>query len=135
MHAHDRGALAGTESPTSTLQPGEGAVPQASSLNRVGAFLHAWCERPVSDAELHQHATDCTHLMEVAYARFQAYGDPADREQACLWMHGRDEALRALSPQWKAQREAQIQQSIAEGCGYFIEQGDAARARLEKSRL
>jgi hypothetical protein len=40
---------------------------------------------------------DCTHLMEVAYGRYQAHQIAADREEAVLWMHRRDEALRIFS--------------------------------------
>lgn len=100
---------------------------------RVGRVLQDLsAARAVSDDDIRQHARDCTLLMESAYERFQA-GDCTDitaREEAYLWMHRRDEANRCLSPQWKAAREAQIQQAISAGAGYFIEQGDAARRRL-----
>jgi hypothetical protein len=72
--------------------------------------------------------------MEAAYARFEETGNPHDRDDACLWMHRRDEANRALSPAWKAAREAEIQHRIAEGAGFFVEQGDAARARIAGGR-
>ena len=50
-------------------------------------------------------------------------------------MHRRDEAHRSLSPAWKASREAQIQQAIAEGTGcFFMDQADAARRDLAGRR-
>lgn len=108
---------------------------EAALLNRVGRVLaDLSAAREVSDAEIRQHAADCTHLMELAYARFEQFHLPADRDDAVLWMHRRDEAHRSMSPAWKAAREAQIQQDIARGCGYFIEQGDAARARIAGGR-
>jgi hypothetical protein len=68
------------------------------ALFRVGEVLQAFAAaRAVSDAELRQHAMDCTHLMEVAYGRYQAHQIAADREEAVLWMHRRDEALRIFS--------------------------------------
>jgi hypothetical protein len=89
--------------------------------------------RAVSDDELQQHARDCTFLMESAYDRFQA-GDLHARDEAFMWMHRRDEALRCLSPAWKAAREAQIQQDIANGVGFFATEGDRARAALDGGR-
>jgi hypothetical protein len=41
----------------------------------------------------------------------------------------RDEALRSLSPAWKAAREAEIQRAIA--ADYFLQQGELARRRVE----
>jgi hypothetical protein len=100
-------------------------------LNRVGRVLQDLAAaRAVSDSEIRQHALDCGLLMEQAYDRFQAHGEPAAREEALLWMCRRDEALRSLSPSWKAAREALIQFAIAEGTGcYFLDQADAARRR------
>lgn len=108
---------------------------EATLQNRVGRVVQDLCAgREVADNELLQHARDCTFLMECAHDRFLAYGNPADREEAFLWMHRRDEALRSLSPAWKAAREALIQQAIAQGVGFFVEQGDAARVRLAGGR-
>lgn len=103
---------------------------EAVVLNRVGRVISDMAAaRAVGDFELRQHALDCAHLMEEAYGRFQATGNVHDREDALLWMSRRDEALRSLSPAWKAAREAEIQQAIGQGC-FFMEQGDAARARI-----
>lgn len=96
-------------------------------VERVTADLGAG--RPVSDDDLQQHARDCTFLMESAYDRFQASGDVHAREEAYLWMNRRDEALRCFSPAWKARREAQIQQAIADGVGFFVTQGELDRAK------
>lgn len=97
---------------------------------RVGRVLQDLAAaRVVSDAELRQHAADCRLLMEAAYGRFQETSNPADREEACLWMERARLAHQALSPEWKAAREAEIQRGITEGVGYFAEQGTAARNR------
>lgn len=57
-----------------------------------------------------------------------------DREEAEIWMHRRDAANRALSPAWKAAREAEIQRAAAAGPGgtgcYFLDQADRDRAAL-----
>jgi hypothetical protein len=91
-------ACAGVKSPSSTVGPLAPPVPNPLALFRVGEVLQAFAAaRAVSDAELRQHAMDCTHLMEVAYGRYQAHQIAADREEAVLWMHRRDEALRIFS--------------------------------------
>lgn len=125
-------ASAGTNSPMTQHEAHHAGAASCEPLLRVGRFLQAVAAaRTVSDAEIRQHAMDSAHLMEAAYERFQASGDPADREEAVLWMHRRDEAMRSLSPAWKAAREAQIQQAIGQGTGcYFMDCADAARARI-----
>lgn len=95
-------------------------------MNRVSRVLQDMAAaRPVSDQDLRQHAADCSALMEQAYARFEEHGIPADREEAVLWMHHRDHALRSFSPQWVAQRQAEIQQAIAQGVGFFVTEGES----------
>lgn len=128
-------ASAGTNSSSVDVQAHHAGAASCEPLLRVGRFLQAVAaaRTTVSDTEIRQHAMDCAHLMEAAYERFQASGDPADREEAVLWMHRRDEAMRSMSPAWKAAREAQIQQVIGQGC-FFVEQGDAARARMQGRR-
>jgi hypothetical protein len=138
--------------PAPQISPAQAALGQTSTLShaaeshagsvsvepllRVGRFLQAVAAaRALSDQEIRQHAADCAALMELAYARFEAHGNPADREEAVLWMSRRDEAHRSLSPAWKAARETQIREAIAAGLGcYFTEQGDAARARAGRGR-
>lgn len=101
-------------------------------LNRVGRVVQdISAGRAVSDAELLAHEADCRRLSESTYDRFQATGNPADREEAVLWLARATEARKCLSPAFKQAREAQIQQAIAEGTGcYFMDQADAARARV-----
>jgi hypothetical protein len=126
-------AVCGPDFPTSNVASAGEAVPNPLALSRVGEVLQAIAAaRTISDGELRQHAMDCTHLMEVAYERYQAHRIAADREEAALWMHRRDEALRSLSPAWKAAREAEIQRAIA--ADHFVEQGDAGRARIAGGR-
>lgn len=49
--------------------------------------------RALSARELEQHIADCTLLMERAYQRFEQHQNPADRDEAVLWMHRRDAAV------------------------------------------
>lgn len=110
----------GTDFPHDDHQRGAGAVPQQSSILAVGACLHdAYMARTVSDAEILDHVEHCTHLMELAYGRYIATRNPADRAEACDWMAQRDEALKCLSPAAKAAREAEIMRAIDDGVGYF----------------
>lgn len=122
----------GAEALSLDLEAQHAGAASCTAHLRVGRFLQAMAAaRELTDQEIRQHAADCAQLMEQAYSRFEATGNPADREEACLWMHRRDEAMRALSPAWKAAREAQIQQAIAESTGcYFIDSADAARAAI-----
>ncbi len=99
-----------------------GAVERAAS-----AVLAMSAGRAVSDAELLAHEADCRLLAEASYQRFEELRDPADREAAVLWLDRATLARKALSPAWKAARETQIQQGIANGTGcFFMDQGDAA---------
>jgi len=103
------------------------ALCDISLMNRVGRVLRDFAaERAPTDDEVRQHIRDCTFLMESAYGRFQAWGTVADREEAYLWMCRRDEALRSLSPAWKAARETEIQQAI--GIDFFKDQADRDRS-------
>lgn len=103
-------------------------------LNRVGRVVQdISAGRAVSDAELLAHEADCRRLSESTYDRFQATGNPADREEAVLWLARATEARKCLSPAFKQAREAQIQQTIAEGTGcFFTDSADAARARAAR---
>lgn len=110
------------------VAPGEIAL-----IERVGRVLQNFAAaRVVGDDEILQHARDCTSLMDTAYGRYIAHGTVHDREDALLWMHRRDEALRSLSPGWKAAREAEIQRAI--GADHFLEQGEVGRARMTGGR-
>lgn len=137
MHNHTPTTMAaepvsGPNSPSSNAGPEGAACPSVSTMVRVGRVLRDMAAaRSISDAEIRQHAADCTFLMESAYDRFQDCGDITEREAAYLWMHRRDEALRSLSPEFKAAREREIQQAIAAGTGcYFIDQADADRRAM-----
>jgi len=84
----------------------------------------------MTDAELEQHIQDCTWHMECCYARFEAFGDHADRDAAVQWMHMRDQAMASRSDTAKAAREAEIQRQI-DDLDYFQVQGARARVALE----
>lgn len=100
--------------PTLNVAPCAAAVGAPQAEPDVGEILRRMdVDRTVTDEELEQHAADCTRLMEEAYQRFEQHGNPADREEALLWMTRRDAARKALSPAWKAAREAEIQRRIA----------------------
>lgn len=121
----------GTSFPTSIENPPTDGSGRCLLIARVSRVLQDMAAaRPVSDQDLRQHAADCSALMEQAYARFEEHGIPADREEAVLWMFRRDEAHRSLSPAWRAAREAQIQQAIAQGVGFFVTEGDQDHAGL-----
>lgn len=129
----DSQASIGRQVPTSIEAPDAAAACTPALWNRVGRVLQDLAaSRALSDAEIRQHAQDCTQLMEAAYQRFEQHHNPADRDEACLWMHRRDEANRSLSPAWKAAREAQIQRDIAQGQDYFAAAGERDRAALAK---
>lgn len=87
---------------------------------------------PVADAALLQYRADCTALMEDAAARWMEGRE--SREVVELWQERARDAHNRLSPAWKAAREAQIQQAIADDVGYFALQGDAHRQRLERGQ-
>ncbi len=45
-----------------------------------------------AERDAHIHSCSC-HFLE-AYARFEDFGNPTDRDEAYQWMHMRDAALR-----------------------------------------
>lgn len=95
---------------------------------RVGRVLQDMnAGRAVTDEEIRQHEADCRRLSTICYERFQQSGNLADRDDAVLWQARAAEAHHALSPAWKAARDAEILRA-AEGTGcYFMDQADAAR--------
>jgi hypothetical protein len=115
--------------PDSTFARGFGALPQKTPVTDVGKVARdiaaEYLARTVSDAEILDHIEHCTHLMELAYER-------GERAQAYAWMWRRSEAMEALSPAWKAQREAAIQAAIDGGVHYFAAAGDRDRAALAR---
>ena len=110
------------KSPTSTVNDSGRGNGQPGGFLDVGASL--------SDAELIRHVQDCGRHMLACYERYEAFGDPADREAAQHWLKAQNEAQAALSATAKAAREAEIQRTIDEGVGYFAARGAADRERL-----
>jgi hypothetical protein len=95
-------------------------------VQRVEASLHLG--RPVSDADLLQHARDCSDLMHVCYGLFEAGKGAEYRAEAQRWQYQAQHARACLSPEWKAKREAQIQSAI--GSAHFMDDGDRAREQI-----
>ena len=111
------------KSPTSTVnESGRGNGQPGGQLD-VGAGL--------SDAELIRHVQDCGRHMLAHYERFETLGDPADREAAQHWLKAQNDAQAALSATAKAAREAEIQQAIDDGVGYFAARGAADRMAMQ----
>ncbi len=69
----------------------------------------------MNDAEREAHIKDCGRRMEAAYAA-------GNRQEAEQWLQAQAEAIRARSP---------LQVVRMESC-FFADQGDAARAMLER---
>jgi hypothetical protein len=44
--------------------------------------------------ERNLHIQSCSDRFLEAYARFEDFGNPCDRDEACQWLHMRDQALR-----------------------------------------
>ena len=84
----------------------------------------------MTDAEIRQHIQDCGRHMLACYERYEAFGDPADREAAQHWLREQNAAQAALSDAGKAEREAEIQRAIDDGVGYFAARGAADRERM-----
>ena len=76
-------------------------------------------------AELEAHIADLAGLMEQAYARFEAQGDPHDRDNAVHFMHLRDQAIASRSPEQVARMEQALQERISAGVDYFQTAGVA----------
>ncbi len=111
------------DSPITTVNScGMGNGQPAGQLD-VGAGL--------SDAELIRHVQDCGRHMLAHYERFETLGDPADREAAQHWLKAQNEAQAALSATAKAAREAEIQQAIDDGVGFFAARGAADRMAMQ----
>jgi hypothetical protein len=126
----------GTDFPSMNVAPPPASVPRTPAEDRVGAVLQQWAlGRTVADHEILQHASDCRWLMERAYDRFISSGRKEDREEAIQWMRRGQEAMRSLSPAWKAAREAQVMVDIDSGVGYFAAQAEMDRARMAGGTL
>lgn len=80
--------------PTSIAQHGHVAAGAPQADPDVGEILRRMdVARTLSAEELEQHIADCSTLWQCAYARFQEHGNPADREEAVLWLHTQNEAI------------------------------------------
>jgi hypothetical protein len=84
----------------STAATGTGGIPIPAS---DGADM----AHRLSDEELEHHIEHCTHLLELAYERYERTGCFAARGEADRWRLARDEAVRARSPAQVARMEAQ----------------------------
>lgn len=83
-------------------------------LMRAGRVIQDLASaREISDAELLQHRADCTRLMEEAAVLWMDGRE--SRETVEFWQARATEAHQALSPAWKAAREAEIDRRIARG--------------------
>jgi hypothetical protein len=65
------------------------------------------------EAELEEYISSCRFLMERAHARFLASGNPADRDEAVMWMFRRQDAMRARSQSAQDRMHAEIDRAIA----------------------
>lgn len=74
----------------------------------VGAFLQG-VQVTQADRELEEHLVDCGVLAERAMTRFQAFGNPHDRDEAVQWQHWMQEAIGQRRPEIKQAMDAEIQ--------------------------
>lgn len=86
----------------------------------------------MTDAERELHIADLAGHMEAAYARFEKYGMPADRDIAWQFMHMRDEAIKARSPAQQARITTALEKAIDEGVDYFQVMGARHAAELRE---
>jgi hypothetical protein len=100
----------GAELPDSIVSSQPCAPCSRALTQRVGERLG---RADLADAELDQHIADLTVLWMEAYKRFQAHGNPVDREDALLWLHTRDRAHLERS------RGATEAQRLDEGVDFF----------------
>lgn len=76
------------------------------------------------------HIFDLERLYRGAYARFEAWGLPADREDAAQFLDLMSQALRERPGQ--VMRHAEFERRLDEGVDFFQVQGGRARAALER---
>ncbi len=110
-----------------TMSPFARMVVAALQAGLAGQRLPDFGSRlptPVSDEEREQHIHDMGLLMQECYARFEASGNPVDRDEAVMWMHMQAEAIRQRSP-------ARV--AAMESC-YFTECGSRDAKMLEGAR-
>lgn len=80
-----------------------------------------------ADQELQHHIDDLSRHIETSYARFEQYGNPADRDAAIEFAHMRAVAIASRSP---AAIEA-LETRLGLGQCQFTVMGEEARAALE----
>lgn len=71
------------------------------------------------DHELEVHIEDCQQQYLWAYERFQAHGNPHDRDEALLHLHRMNQAILARPDAIQAARHAAFEREIDDGVGYF----------------
>lgn len=89
---------------------------------------------PLTDVEHAAHILDCERLWRAAYAEFEAHGNPSDRDEALLHLHRMNEAILGRSAAMQAQRHAEFERMLDEGCDYFQVQG-ARDALMQQRRV
>lgn len=73
----------------------------------------------LSDAEQEIHIEDAHWQYRTAYERFEMHGCPCDRDEALQHLHRMNAAILARSPAVQAQRHAELEQRITDGCDFF----------------
>jgi hypothetical protein len=75
----------------------------------------------LSQEEVRQHIDDLTVHFLDAYARFERYGLPADREEAVRWLQMRDAAIRERMQAARLARAAfgAVAGASKDGAGFF----------------
>lgn len=69
--------------------------------------------------QLEQQIADYSKQLEEAYAKFERFGNPSDRDAAIQLLHTRDAAILARSESAQRERHAAFERSLDEGVDYF----------------
>ncbi|MES2634052.1 MAG: hypothetical protein V4669_13845 [Pseudomonadota bacterium] len=102
---------------------------ETAELSVAGALITRLAPRDVALDELEQHIKDCGWHLECAYARYEAFGSPADRDAACQWLHLQNEAIHERDLRVGGRRHAEFEQRLREGVDYFNSRHAVALAR------
>jgi len=92
---------------------------KAPDFGQDATALSARADMDMTDEELEAHIFCCGQQLEAAYARYERYRVPADRDAAVELLHMRDRAIKARSPAQQARITAAIEKAIDEGVDYF----------------
>lgn len=84
------------------------------------------------DIEHEVHIFDLDRLWRIAYARFEAFQIPADRDEALMWLHMRDQAVLQRSKAAQMERHAAFVRELDDGVDYFQARGAADREALSR---